>query len=266
MSNNSVVAVTGGASGIGAACCRELARQGFRVAVLDRNLDAAQSVAREIGASAFECDISDEEGMAVVAAQVEAWAPVAALINCAGIVQGRAAPYDMPMRKWDDIVRIDQRGTYVCCLAFARVMIARRSGAIVNIASVAGMQSMPMHAYGPAKAAVIAMSASLAAEWGVHGLRVNALSPGFTRTGGMTVALEKGAMQEAAMTTGAALQRLVEPREVAQAAAFLISEAASAITGINLPVDCGWMAGQGWAPYGGLPIASPDQQTGENHE
>src|SRR5947207_1361765 len=83
-----------------------------------------------------------------------------------------------------------------------------RRGAIVNIASVAGMCSMPMHAYGPAKAAVIAMSASLAAQWGVHGVRVNALSPGFTRTEGMGTALENGAMQEAAMNSGAALQRL----------------------------------------------------------
>jgi NAD(P)-dependent dehydrogenase (short-subunit alcohol dehydrogenase family) len=82
---------------------------------------------------------------------------------------------------------------------------------------------------------------------------VNALSPGFTRTESMSVAFEKGVMKERALTAGAALQRLVEPQEVARAAAFLVSDAASAITGINLPVDCGWLAGHGWGPYGGLP-------------
>lgn len=254
MSHDAVAVVTGGASGIGAACCRELSRQGYRVAVLDRNREAGEGVAREFGGMAFECDIADEEIMAAVAADVErTMGPVAAAINCAGIVQGRVAAYDMPMSKWDHILRIDQRGTYLCCLAFGRAMIARRRGAIVNIASVAGMRSMPLHAYGPAKAAVIAMSATLAAEWGVHGVRVNALSPGFTHTEGMSLALEKGAMQEVAMTSGAALQRLVQPQEVARAAAFLVSDGASAITGINLPVDCGWLAGNGWGPYGGLP-------------
>jgi NAD(P)-dependent dehydrogenase (short-subunit alcohol dehydrogenase family) len=249
-----IVVVTGGGSGIGAACCRALAEDGARVVVLDRNMDAGGRVAAEIGGVAFECDIADEENLAAVAARIEAeTGEVSALVNCAGVVQGRAGPYDMPMRKWDDIFRIDLRGTYLACLVFARGMLERRRGAIVNIASVAGMRSMPLHAYSPAKAAVIAMTETLAAEWGGKGVRVNAVSPGFTRTAGMQTAISGGMMDEEALSAAAALRRLVEPAEVARAVAFLASDHASAITGVNLPVDCGWLAGSTWASYGGLP-------------
>jgi NAD(P)-dependent dehydrogenase (short-subunit alcohol dehydrogenase family) len=252
----SVAVVTGGGSGIGAACCRELAAGGCLVVVLDLNGAAAHKLSAEVGGVAFKCDISNDDQLAKTAEQIEAEVgPVSILVNCAGVVQGRAGAFDLPMRKWDDIVRIDQRGTYLACLVFARAMLARRRGSIVNIASVAGMRSMPLHAYAPAKAAVIAMTASLAAEWGASGVRVNAVSPGFTATEAMQVAIDKGMMDKVALTSTSALQRLVEPREVAQAVAFLASERASAITGINLPVDCGWLAGSTWSAYGGLPRA-----------
>ena len=251
---DTLAVVTGGGSGIGAACCRELAQQGARVAVLDRNYESALKVAQELGGLAFECDIADDEKMANVAHLIEAdMGPVSVLVNCAGIVQGRAGVYEMPMRKWDEIIRVDQRGTYVSCISFARAMLTRGHGSIVNIASVAGIQSMPLHAYAPAKAAVISMTETLAAEWGASGIRVNAVSPGFTRTEGMVAAIEGGFMAASAMTSTAALQRLVEPAEIARAVIFLASSASSAITGINLPVDCGWLVGAGWSAYGGLP-------------
>eukprot|EP01035_Chromulina_nebulosa_P061438 gene61438-84041_t len=156
------------------------------------------------------------------------------------------------MSVWDDVVRVDQRGTYVACLAFARAMIARRRGSIVNIASVAGMRSMPLHAYAPAKAAVIAMTECLAAEWGPSGIRINAVSPGYTLTPALKNAIDRGERDVSSLTANAALRRLVDPKEIAQAVAFLASNAASAITGINIPVDCGWLAGTSWNTYGGL--------------
>jgi NAD(P)-dependent dehydrogenase (short-subunit alcohol dehydrogenase family) len=253
-SSGPIAVVTGGGSGIGAACCRELTRQGMRVAVLDRNVETAARVAEEIGGTPFECDIGNEDSINEVAARVEKeFGAVDVLVNCAGIVQGRLGAYEMSTRKWDDIVRIDQRGTYLCCLVFAREMIKRKRGTIVNIASVAGMRSMPLHAYAPAKAAVISMTETLAAEWGGSGLRVNAVSPGFTRTEGMRTAVDSGYMAAEPLTSSAALRRFVEPSEVANAVAFLASGAASGITGINLPVDCGWLASAGWQAYGGLP-------------
>jgi NAD(P)-dependent dehydrogenase (short-subunit alcohol dehydrogenase family) len=249
-----VAVVTGGGSGIGAACCRELAGDGALVAVLDQNGEAAQRLANEVGGAAFECDVSSEDQLRETARRIESdLGAVRTLVNSAGIVQGHLSAYDLPMQKWDDIVRIDQRGTYLSCIAFARAMLERRCGSIVNIASVAGMRSMPLHAYAPAKAAVISMTETLAAEWGASGIRVNAVSPGFTMTERMRAAITKGIMDVKPLTSTAALHRLVEPSEVAKAVAFLASDDASAITGINLPVDCGWLAGATWSAYGGLP-------------
>jgi NAD(P)-dependent dehydrogenase (short-subunit alcohol dehydrogenase family) len=259
MSGNSkstrvIAVVTGGGSGIGAACCREFADGGALVAVLDQNREAAHKLADEVAGAAFECDVSSEDELTETAKRIEsALGEVRILVNCAGVVQGRARVYELPMHKWDDIVRIDQRGTYLSCIVFARAMLERRRGSIVNVASVAGMRSMPLHAYAPAKAAVISMTETLAAEWGASGVRINAVSPGFTMTERMRAAIEKGIMDDRPLTSTAALHRLVEPSEVAKAIAFLASDNASAITGINLPVDCGWLAGSTWSAYGGLP-------------
>ena len=147
---------------------------------------------------------------------------------------------------------MDQRGTYVAAVVFGTRMAARRRGSIVNIASVAGMRSMPLHAYAPAKAAVIAMTECLAAEWGPAQVRVNAVSPGYTRTPALQAAIDKGERDVSALERNAALGRLVEPTEIARAVAFLASPDAAAITGANLPVDCGWLVAGSWHTYGGL--------------
>ena len=177
-----IAVVTGGASGIGAATARALGARGARVVVADVT-DAAEMVAREIGGSAFHADVGDEAAVEALAHRVETEVgPVAILVNSAGIIQRPVAPQDLPMKDWDDVVRVDQRGTWLTSLAFGRRMAARGAGAIVNIASIAGMRSMPLHAYAPAKAAVISMTECLAAEWGPSGVRVNAVSPGYTLT------------------------------------------------------------------------------------
>ena len=111
---------------------------------------------------------------------------------------------------------------------------------------------MPLHAYAPAKAAVIAMTECLAAEWGPAQVRVNAVSPGYTRAPALQDAIDKGERDVTALARNAALGRLVEPVEIARAVAFLASDQAAAITGINLPVDCGWLVAGSWHTYGGL--------------
>jgi NAD(P)-dependent dehydrogenase (short-subunit alcohol dehydrogenase family) len=248
-----VSVVTGGASGIGAACVRELASADDLVVVADRDMARAQAVAAEFGGRAYAIDVGDEQGVEACAAAVEReCGPVDVLVNRAGIIQVPVRPHDLPMTKWDDVIRIDQRGTYVASLAFARGMIARRRGSIVNIASIAGMRSMPLHAYAPAKAAVIAITECLAAEWGPSGVRVNAVSPGYTLTPALKDAIDRGERDVSALTANAALRRLVDPAEIARVVAFLASDAASAMTGANVPVDCGWLAGTSWSTYGGL--------------
>lgn len=249
-----VSVVTGGASGIGAACARELAAHGGgMVAVVDRDIERAQSVAAQIGGRAYAVDVGDERAVEACAAAIERdCGPVDVLVNSAGIIQTPLRPHDLPMQRWDDVVRVDQRGTYVACIAFARRMIERRRGSIVNIASIAGMRSMPLHAYAPAKAAVIAITECLAAEWGPSGVRVNAVSPGYTLTPALDEAIARGERDVSALTSNTALRRMVDPVEIARAVGFLVSDAASAITGANLPVDCGWLVATPWNTYGGL--------------
>ena len=248
-----VAVVTGGASGIGAACCRVLAARGARVAVLDRDEVRARNVAKEVGGRAWVADVGDESSMEAAAAEIEAeFGPVEILVNSAGIIQLPQRPTELSMETYDQVVKIDQRGTYLASVVFARRMLPRRRGSIINIASIAGMRALPLHAYSPAKAAVISMTGCLAAEWGPAGIRVNAVSPGYTRTPALQGAIDRGERDVSLLERNAALGRLVEPDEIAKAVAFLASPEASAITGANLPVDCGWLAAAPWNTYGGL--------------
>ena len=157
------------------------------------------------------------------------------------------------MEQWDREVNIDLRGTFMVARSVGVRMAQRHHGAIVNVASVAGMTSGPIHAYTAAKAGVIQVTQTLAAEWGRVGVRVNAVSPGFTRTVALEAGIASGAMNKDLMERNVALNRMVEPVEVAHAIAWLLSPMSSAVTGINLPVDAGYLAGSTWGAYGGLP-------------
>jgi NAD(P)-dependent dehydrogenase (short-subunit alcohol dehydrogenase family) len=247
-----VAVVTGGGSGIGAACCRELAARGARFAVIDRD-ERGGEVAAKLGGRAWVADVADEAALEACAAAIETeLGSVEILVNSAGVIQVPLPPEQLAMASWDEVVRVDQRGTYLACVVFGKRMRTRGRGSIVNIASIAGMRSMPLHAYAPAKAAVIAMTQCLAAEWGPSQVRVNAVSPGYTRTPALQTAIDRGERDVSALEANAALGRLVEPAEIARAVAFLASPEAGAITGVNLPVDCGWLVAPSWHTYGGL--------------
>ena len=245
-----VVLVTGGARGIGAACVARLAASGARPVVVDRVIDTddfAADIAR------IRLDIGDNDAVErTVAAIEDRVGPIGGLVNAAGIQQKPATPLEMGMDEWDRIVGIDLRGTYVLCRAVGSRMAGRGAGSIVNVASVAGMVSGPLHAYGPAKAAVIELTATLAGEWGRAGVRVNCVSPGFTSTPGLRKGIEKGVVDPERLAASSALGRMIEPEEVAAAIAWLLGDEASAVTGINLPVDAGYLAASTWGAYGGL--------------
>ncbi|MGM0585479.1 MAG: SDR family NAD(P)-dependent oxidoreductase [Pseudomonadota bacterium] len=251
-----VAVVTGGASGIGAACARRLAGAGAVVSVADIDLAGAERVAAELpgaGHAAHALDVRDAEGVEALAARVESeLGPCAALVTSAGVIQVPQPPESLSMEEWDRVTSVDQRGVWASCLAFGRRMAVRGSGAIVNIASVAGMRSMPLHAYAPAKAAVISMTECLAAEWGRSGVRVNAVSPGYTLTPALSDAIDKGERDVSLIEEVTPMGRLVRPEEIAEAVAFLSSDAASAISGVTLPVDGGWLSGPSWRTYGPL--------------
>jgi NAD(P)-dependent dehydrogenase (short-subunit alcohol dehydrogenase family) len=142
---------------------------------------------------------------------------------------------------------------------FVRTSLNKMIGSIINIASIPGMRSVPLHAYAPAKASVISMTCCLAAEWGRSGVRVNAVSPGYTLTPALKDAIDKDERDVFAISNNSVAGRLVEPNEVAKAIAFLASNFASGITDFNLPVDVGWLVSGSWDTYGGE--ASKDVET-----
>jgi NAD(P)-dependent dehydrogenase (short-subunit alcohol dehydrogenase family) len=173
--------------------------------------------------------------------------PVAALVVAAAMFQDVLPPAQLPMDVWERTMQVNLTGTYLANRAFGTRMAAAGGGSIVNIASIAAIASMPVHAYGTSKAAVVALTRNLASEWGRAGVRVNAVSPG------STLVPRRYAADPGEFT---ALGRMVRPNEVAEAIEFLASNRASAITGVNLVVDAGWDVASTWAQYGGVPPAA----------
>jgi len=256
--------VTGGASGIGLACVRVLAQAGARVVIADKDGAAAMRAAEAVDGIAIPVDVGDEVSVETAARHLQAQVgEIDVLVNCAGVLQRTLPPEELSLKEWDRVARIDLRGTYLCCREFGSAMARQGRGVIINIASVAGMCSGPLHSYAPAKAGVINLTECLAGEWGPKGVRVNSVSPGFT----VTPALEKGlashTLDGSELAGSAALGRLVRSEDVARAVLFLASDWAAAITGVNLPVDAGYLVAGSWSSYGGLrresvvPVAPP---------
>ncbi|TCT06209.1 SDR family NAD(P)-dependent oxidoreductase [Aquabacter spiritensis] len=245
--------VTGGASGIGEGCARILLEKGWRVVVADIRAEAAQATADRIGAAALTLDVTDAAAVEAVAQEAEArFGPVDALVTSAGVLQPPTPPEDFALADFDAVVSVNLRGTYVTAVAFGTRMARRGRGAIVTIGSITAVRAVPLHAYGPTKAAVVSITQCLAADYARSGVRVNCISPGFVATPPLQAAIARGQRDPRLLTESAALGRFVAVEDVGRAAAFLLSDEASAITGINLPVDCGWLIGAHLGTYGGV--------------
>jgi NAD(P)-dependent dehydrogenase (short-subunit alcohol dehydrogenase family) len=223
------------------------------VTIADRSegvVDIAQ--AEGFGSAVF--DVADEAAVDEAARQLlgKGREP-AILVTCAGVLQRTLPPEKLSWKEWDLVQRVHVRGTYACCRAFgSRMAASGAGGSIVTISSVAGMRSAPLHSYGPAKAAVISLTQSLAAEWGRQGVRVNAIAPGFTHTPALDRSFETRTLTAARLAELSALGRLVQPDEIASVVLFLAGDMASAMTGVVLPVDAGFLVGSDWQAYGGL--------------
>ncbi len=241
-----VVAITGAAGGIGQALCRHFGGEGANIAALDRS-DAVVAFAETLGAEGITAkgavlDIADAPAVAAAFAELQAaLGPVDVLINNAGVSRHSALERTTP-EGWADDVAANLNGAYNCCYAVLPAMKAR-AGVIVNIGSVNGLSALGDAAYSAGKAGMISMTKSLAVEFGRYGIRCNIVCPGTVRTPIWDARMQRNPKVLEQLERWYPLRRVVEPIEVMRAVAFLASDAASAITGVVLPVDCGLTAG-----------------------
>jgi len=240
--DGSVALVTGGGAGIGRAIAETFAGAGAAVAVTDRDAGAAEAVAGAIGAAggrafAAACDVTKERDLeAVVDRTVDAFGALTILVNNAG--GGGPKPFDMPIADMRFAFELNLFSVFRLCQLAAPHMERAGGGAILNISSMAGdNKNRRMASYGASKAAENHLTRNIAFDLGPKSIRVNAIAPGATRTAALQSVLTPEI--EATMLTHTPLKRLGEPADMANAALFLCSPAASWISGQVLTVSGG---------------------------
>ena len=242
-----VALVTGGAMGMGAACCDRLARSGLAIAVLDIDGDRAQAVAQRIcngggRAVAVTADVTDREAIDQALAQVrQQLGAVKVLVNSAGL-EGYAPFQEIGSDHWGRIVDINLTGAYNVIQAVLPDMLSLQWGRIVNFASLAAqIGAAHMVHYAAAKGGIVAMTRSLAQEVGAHGITVNAVAPGLIDTPMARRAIDGGKFPVAVeeMVKAYPIPRMGRPEDAAAAVAFFASEEASYITGQLLGINGG---------------------------
>jgi NAD(P)-dependent dehydrogenase (short-subunit alcohol dehydrogenase family) len=235
-----VAVVTGGNRGLGQAFAAALAGAGARVAIAARDQDRSQSVAGDIGALAVQTDVTAEASVAAMLETVTSeLGPVDVLVNNSGICFHRPA-LEVPDDEWRTVWDVNVDGLWRCSRVVGAQMVGRGTGAIVNIGSISAQivnrpQMQP--AYNASKAAVHQLTKSLAAEWAPHGVRVNALAPGYVKTEMAPVdrpEFRRHWIEDAPM------QRYAVPDELGPSLVYLASDAASFVTGTVLVVDGGY--------------------------
>ncbi len=253
---NKVVIITGGGTGIGKAIAAVFAAEGASVVITGRNILTLNSTVNEIEsnggkAAAIATDVSSEAQVKRLVAQtINKYGQIDILVNNHTYTPSLdTAVVDMPVDYWTKALEVNLTGTMMLTKEVVKQMIPRRTGSIVNISSIAGVTPDPDHsAYSTSKWGIIGFTASLAGEVGQYNIRANCVSPAGTLTEGFqngmaSLAKEKSMTYDEfmhKMLQSYALKRLVKPSEVATAALFLASDDASAVTGQNLIVSCGF--------------------------
>ena len=238
-----VVIVTGGAQGIGEACARRFAQENAKVVIADVADAPGRALATELGALYRHCDVGDKVDVDDLVAKVMAThGCIDVLVNNAGIF--RAADFlEVTEEDFDEVLRVNLKGSFLMGQAVAREMALRREGSIVNMSSVNGVLAIPdIASYNVSKGGINQLTRVMALALAEHGIRVNAVAPG-------TIATELAA--RAVLTSDTArekilsrtpMRRLGEPDEIADVVAWLTSDAASYVTGEIVTVDGGRMA------------------------
>lgn len=248
---SAVVVVTGAAVGIGQAALTAFAREGARVVLVDRDRERGQALVNDLQRDGYEAlavgaDVSNENDVqAMIRQVVDRWNRLDVLVNNAGVyMQGDVTQTSLD--DWERILRINVTGAFLCSKYAAPVMIAQKRGAIVNVASEAGLVGIKGQvAYNVSKGAMIALTRSCAVDLAGHGIRVNSVCPGTTATPLVEAAVNRADDPAAARRHLEQIRpanRLGTPEEIASAILYLASDEAAYATGAILSIDGGYTA------------------------
>ena len=245
--SNKTAVVIGGTSGIGLALAKALAMAGANVVPSSRRAEQVRNAVSEVEALgrqslAQTCDVTDNPSVEdLLQAASREFGEIHILVNCAGRTK-KMPTLDFPESEWQAILETNLNGTLRACRVFGRHMIERRYGRIINICSLSSVVGLyEVAAYGASKSAVASLTKSLAVEWAMHGVCVNALVPGVLRTK-LNATLLDGTARGKEFLLRTPMRRFGNVDELAGAAVFLASDAASFITGHLLVVDGGFLA------------------------
>ena len=238
-----VALITGGSRGLGLEIAQAFAAAGATVVITARReqwLQEAALTLRQQGATAYSllCDVADVTSVEHMLEQtLTTCGKVDVLVNSAGLTWGTPAEA-MPLDRWHQVIEANVTGTFLMSQHVGRHMLARGKGAIVNVASIAGLGGGQVNTigYNASKAAVINLTRALAIEWGARGVRVNAVAPGMFRTRMTEAILQRS---EPAIASALPMKRIGQPGELAPSVLFLASDAASYINGQVLTIDGG---------------------------
>jgi NAD(P)-dependent dehydrogenase (short-subunit alcohol dehydrogenase family) len=249
MSNERVAVVTGAAQGVGLVTAATLAQRGYRTILTDiQSLDSAVAKLGGSKVAAIVGDISSETFVRELAQRLERdYGGTDVLVNNAGISMICPAE-DTTAEQWQKVMNVNLLGPFLLSRSLGAQMLARRSGSIINVASVAGLSGISHRsAYNASKHGLIGLTRTLAAEWGGRGVRVNAVCPGWIKTEMDVADQSSGAYSDADIENRVPMARFASAQDVANAIAFLADSTVSGfINGVSLPVDGGWTADGSW--------------------